>query len=72
MTIVFIGSRGIGARIVICASLKNMDTKALQSLTIDAKQLDDDNHLVYQAKTCKTVIHNEELRRIRQGLNAIV
>ncbi|KAG0000829.1 hypothetical protein BGZ65_004027, partial [Modicella reniformis] len=41
-----------------------MDTKALQSLIIDAKQLDDDNHPVYQAKTCRTVIDNDELRTI--------
>ena len=52
--------------IVFCVSLKNMDTKALQSLTIDAHQLDDDNHAVYMAKTCKTIVGNEELRQIRK------
>ncbi|KAI8604386.1 hypothetical protein EDD21DRAFT_221908 [Dissophora ornata] len=50
--------------IVFCVSFKNMDTKALQSLTIDARQLDDDNHAVYMAKTCKTIVSNEELRQI--------
>ncbi|KAF9896916.1 hypothetical protein BX616_006508, partial [Lobosporangium transversale] len=42
----------------------NMDTKSLQSLTIDARQLDDDNHCVYMAETCKTIISNQELRNI--------
>ncbi|KAI1319275.1 hypothetical protein EDD11_004412 [Mortierella claussenii] len=50
--------------IVFCVSFKNMDTKSLQSLIIDARQLDDDNHGVYMTKTCKTIISNEELRRI--------
>ncbi|ORZ05130.1 hypothetical protein BCR41DRAFT_188788 [Lobosporangium transversale] len=50
--------------IVFCVSFKNMDTKSLQSLTIDARQLDDDNHCVYMAETCKTIISNQELRNI--------
>ncbi|KAF9437507.1 hypothetical protein BGZ76_000440 [Entomortierella beljakovae] len=50
--------------VVFCVSFKNMDTKALQSLTIDARQLDDDNHGVYMAKTCKTIVSNEELRNL--------
>ncbi|KAG0309425.1 hypothetical protein BGZ98_002613 [Dissophora globulifera] len=50
--------------IVICMSLKNMDVKALRSLTIDAKQLDEDNHAVFMAKTCKTIINSDELRQI--------
>ncbi|KAG0235706.1 hypothetical protein BGX31_004179 [Mortierella sp. GBA43] len=50
--------------IVMCISFKNMDTKGLQSLTIDAKQLDDDDHPAYQAKTCRTTINSEELRKI--------
>ncbi|KAF9360155.1 hypothetical protein BGX26_010401 [Mortierella sp. AD094] len=50
--------------VVFCVSFKNMDTKALESLTINARQLDDDNHGVYMAKTCKTTISNEELRSI--------
>ncbi|KAF9200554.1 hypothetical protein BGZ49_009197 [Haplosporangium sp. Z 27] len=50
--------------VVFCVSFKNMDTKALESLTIDARQLDDDNHGVFMPKTCKTIVGNDELRNI--------
>ncbi|KAF9115492.1 hypothetical protein BGX27_007621 [Mortierella sp. AM989] len=53
---------------VFCISIKSSNRDQLDSITIDAIQLDQEKRPVYTAKTCKTVVRNEEFAAIIKGI----